>query len=93
VPLDGNVTVTYSSGDSSTVNITIPFVLENSTAEVVEADPSNPVYINPDGETAPGQFKGSSFFITIYDSKGNEVIAIIVHLKNRFIQISANQSK
>jgi len=73
VPLDGNVTVTYPSGGSSSVNISIPFVLDNSTAEIVEADSSNPVYVNPDGETAPGKFRGSSFFITIYDNKGNEV--------------------
>jgi hypothetical protein len=72
IPLVGNSTINYSS-DKVKFSIYIPFQIENATAQFVEASPSHIGYVDPAGSGAPGNFLGSSFFLTIYDSNGNEV--------------------
>jgi hypothetical protein len=58
VPILGNVTIKYPLSGSNTMDVNIPFAMNNSNAEVSQADSSNPNYVNPaDSSSAPGDFK------------------------------------
>jgi hypothetical protein len=70
VELKGNVTVSYPIG-TFLVEIRIPFALFNGTAEMVAADSSNALYVNP--ESSGASYKGVSFFLTIFNENRIEV--------------------
>jgi hypothetical protein len=76
----GNVTIPKVPLFGSTMDVNIPFKIDNATAQVMEADSTNPKYVDPLSSNAPGNFKGSSFFLSILDASGNEVTIIFLRI-------------
>ena len=59
--------------ETFTLIVNVPFKLDNSTAEIMAADNSRLGYKDPVEIPSPGRYVGESFFLTIYDARGNEV--------------------
>lgn len=68
-----NYNVSSSNGGENDLKIKFPFSIPGAVATLAEATSDSPNFEDPTVGTVPGSFIGVTFFLTMYDSAGNEI--------------------